>query len=50
MSADDNRRVPNQQSGDETSPDRQAMLRQLRDVNERLVVSFHARAGLGGPG
>jgi len=39
MSADDSGRVPNQQSGDETPPDRQSMLRQLRDVNERLVVT-----------
>jgi signal transduction histidine kinase/ActR/RegA family two-component response regulator len=45
MSADHNGRVPGQPSGDETPPDRQSMLRQLRDVNERLVVtSMQAQA------
>jgi signal transduction histidine kinase/ActR/RegA family two-component response regulator len=44
MSADDNRRVPGQKSGGEIPPDRQTMLQQLRDANERLVVSsMHAQ-------
>jgi signal transduction histidine kinase/ActR/RegA family two-component response regulator len=44
MSTDENGPVPDQPSGDETPAERQSMLRQLRDVNEQLVVtSMHAQ-------
>ena len=39
MSADDNGRVSSRQGDGETPPNRQMLLRQLRDANEQLVVS-----------
>ena len=39
MSPDENGRVPGQQWDGEPSPNRQMLLRQLRDANEQLVVS-----------